>query len=46
MIVVSIQWDADDQETLKKLPNTMHAKDWLYRKYRTHVKSFHVLQRD
>lgn len=54
MIVVSIQWDTDDQEQLKKLPNTMHAiddvdfeyvKDWLYRKYKTNVKSFHVLQR-
>ena len=41
MIVVSIQWDTDDRETLKKLPSTMHAiddvdfeyaKDWLYRK--------------
>ena len=54
MIVVSIQWDTDDQEQLKKLPSTMHAiddvdfeyaKDWLYRKYKTNVKSFHVLQR-
>lgn len=45
MIVVSIHWDTDDQEQLKKLPSTMHAIDWLYRKYKTNVKSFHVLQR-
>lgn len=54
MIVVSIQWDTDNRETLKKLPSTMPAiddvdfeytKDWLYRKYKTNVKSFHILQR-
>ena len=27
MIVVSIHWDTDDQEQLKKLPSTMHAID-------------------
>lgn len=51
MIVVSIHWDTEDQEQLKKLPSTIHAtdfecmKDWLHRRYKVHVKSFHVLQR-
>lgn len=54
MIVALIHLDTDDQEQLKKLPSTIHAiddidfecmKDWLYRRYKTHVKSFHVLQR-
>lgn len=54
MIVASIHFDTDDQEQLKKLPSTIHAidnvdfeyvKDWLYRKFKVHVKSFHVLQR-
>lgn len=54
MIVASIHWNTDDQEQLKKLPSTTHAidnvdfecmKDWLRRRYKTHVKSFHVLQR-
>lgn len=54
MIVASIHWGTDDREQLKKLPSTIHAtdvvdfecmKDWLYRRYKVHVKSFHVLQR-
>ena len=54
MIVASIHWDTDDREQLKKLPSTIHATDvvdfeyaneWLYDKYKVHVKSFHVLQR-
>ena len=45
MIVASIHWDTDDREQLKKLPSTIHANEWLYDKYKVHVKSFHVLQR-
>lgn len=45
MIVASIHWDTEDQEQLKKLPSTIHANEWLYDRYKVHVKSFHVLQR-
>lgn len=54
MIVASIQWETDDREILKKLPSTIHvidiadfkyANEWLYDKYKVHVKLFHVLGR-
>lgn len=45
MIVASIHWGTEDQEQLKKLPSTIHTNEWLYDRYKTHVKSFHVLQR-
>lgn len=54
MILAIIHWETDDQEKLKKLPHQIHAidsvdfeyvSDWLYNKYKIHVKSFQIMQR-